>query len=193
MSSEYNKEYYEKNKDKWVEYGKKQVENRKEYYVKNRDELLNYQKEYSKNNKHIRSAYRETESYKKSSRITNWKKAGLKGNYDEIYERYINTTNCDICGVLLTMGKKLKTTTKSMEHDHISGELRSVTCHKCNMKPHLKKKYDNNTSGYKNISYDKEAGKWRYTRGKKKRFKSKIDCICYKFIRILMYNTFGTI
>ena len=187
MSSQSKKEYYEKNKDKWVEYGKKQVENKKEWYIRNRDEKLKYQKEYSKNNKHIISAYRETEAYKKSFHLTNWKGKGVKGNYDEIYERYINTTNCDMCGVSLTIGKKITSTTKCMEHDHISGEFRGICCHKCNMKPHLKKKYANNTSGHKNISYDKECGKWRYTRGgKKKRFKSKTDCLCYKFIRILM-------
>jgi len=48
-----------------------------------------------------------------------------------------------------------------------------------------------NTSGYKNISYNKSSNYWEFSklyRGKqiRKRFKSKIDCICYKFIIILM-------
>ena len=142
---EYKKEYYEKNKDKWVEYGKKQVEYKKEWYIKNREKLIEKQKEYSKNNKDKILEYKNSEKYIKSLHLRNWKLVNLKGDYEEIYERYINTTNCDICGILLTTTKKITSTAKCMEHDHISGELRSICCHKCNMKPHLKKKYNNNT------------------------------------------------
>ena len=44
-----------------------------------------------------------------------------------------------------------------------------------------------NTSGHKNISYHKTQQKWVFTKSYEKKilykiFKTKIDCICYKFI-----------
>ena len=52
------------------------------------------------------------------------------------------------------------------------------------------KQIDNN-SGHKNISYDKQNNRWQFQkRINKKRttkyFKSKIDCLCYKFIFMLI-------
>ena len=47
-----------------------------------------------------------------------------------------------------------------------------------------------NTSGYKNISYHKSKKYWKYEKKinvvkTQKYFKSKIDCLCYKYIFIL--------
>ena len=52
-----------------------------------------------------------------------------------------------------------------------------------------------NTSGHKYISYTKRDNKWKFEKriNKKKTqrgFKSKIDCICYKFIIMLKIKTF---
>ena len=52
-----------------------------------------------------------------------------------------------------------------------------------------------NTSGHKNIYYIKYTDRWKFEkRINKKRtqrgFKSKIDCICYKFIFMLKIKTF---
>ena len=49
--------------------------------------------------------------------------------------------------------------------------------------------YRNNTSGYKNISFHKAKNSWRFNSKRPKidkHFKSKIECICYKFIFNLM-------
>ena len=53
-----------------------------------------------------------------------------------------------------------------------------------------KGEYKNNKSGYKNISYHKSQKCWRYMKNingvtTQKYFKSKIDCLCYKYIFIL--------
>tara|TARA_R110000782_G_C14684139_1_gene400357 strand:+ start:123 stop:641 length:519 start_codon:yes stop_codon:yes gene_type:complete len=158
-----------------------------EWYIKNKSRLLEKQKNWTKNNRDKILNYQETDNYQKSFHISIWKGKGVKGDLEEIWERYINTINCDLCGTKLTMTKKITSTRKSLEHNHSTGELRSICCHSCNMKPHLKNKYSNNTSGHKSISFDKSQKKWRYTRGKnRRRFKSKIDCLCYKFIRILI-------
>ena len=51
-------------------------------------------------------------------------------------------------------------------------------------------KQTNNKSGHKNISYCKRDNKWKYEKTYQKKmyrkiFKTKIDCICYKFIHLL--------
>ena len=88
--------------------------------------------------------------YHKSQSIYNWKRAGLiHDNYEELYKRYITTTNCELCG------KEFRDTKdRQMEHDHKTGEFRNFTCNKCNM---LKadREQSNNTSGYIGISKDK--------------------------------------
>lgn len=48
--------------------------------------------------------------------------------------------------------------------------------------------YKNNKSGFKNISYDKSANRWRFIdfkRNVRKQSKNKIDMICYKYIHKL--------
>ena len=46
--------------------------------------------------------YRKSEKGKKTCKIKSWKQRGLiTDNYDKIYERYMNTTNCDICNSIL--------------------------------------------------------------------------------------------
>ena len=55
-------------------------------------------------------------------------------------------------------------------------------------------KYKTNKSGHKNIHYRKERNNWTYVyrvMGKpvyRRCFKSKIDCLCYKFICLLRKN-----
>ena len=50
--------------------------------------------------------------------------------------------------------------------------------------------FKNNTSGHENICYDKSSGKWQFIYQKRghrkyKRFKSKTDALCYKYIYLL--------
>ena len=50
----------------------------------------------------------------------------------------------------------------------------------------INKMSSKNTSGYRYITWNIRQKKWIYQRnGYAKRFKSKIDCICYKFIHLL--------
>jgi hypothetical protein len=110
-----NKEYYEKNKEKYYE------EN-KEYRKKNKDKIKEKAKEYIK-----------TEAGKKTNRISKWKIRGIKSDdYNSLYEYYINVENCEECDVELVEGNIING--RCLDHDHETGLFRNVLCRSCNIK-----------------------------------------------------------
>jgi len=152
------------------------------------------QTEYKKEYKNIyMKKYRQTENGIKTGRFCNWRKAGLVGSKEEyniIYERYVNTTNCELCDVLLG-GRAAQR--KCMEHSHITGKFRNICCVACNCGKSDRKVPTNNTSGYKNIIRDKDQNRWIYEKricGKliKRTRVNKIDILCIKFAAIILYR-----
>lgn len=116
-----DKEYYERNKEKLKQ-------KRLEYYEKNKEQEKQKMREYSKK-------HHKTEKGIKQTRISGWKYQGIIcENYDEMYERYINTKNCEKCNVELIEAKLTTTNRKCLDHDHKTGLIRYVLCHKCNSK-----------------------------------------------------------
>ena len=115
-------------------------------------------------------------SYKKYA-IKRWKARGLiSTDYDLIYTRYINSTNCEKCGHDYSYYRK------HMDHCHSTGTFRNILCHACNVNDR-----NTNTSGYPNITYESKRKKWAYQkiiRGKKhnKRFQTKNEAIIYKWL-----------
>lgn len=110
---------------KWKDDNKERI---KEYYQANKQAISEKQREYIK-----------TPQGRKVYRISTWKYYGLiHDNYDELYEIYINTTNCQNCSVLLTEDKKTTSTTRCMDHDHNTGLFRMVVCNKCNTSRELR-------------------------------------------------------
>ncbi len=83
------------------------------YYNKNRDKILLE----NKNNP----------NRLKSSRINNWKRRGIIGDLHFLYDKYINTNNCEKCNLLF-----IDTKNKCLDHNHITGEFRFVLCRNCN-------------------------------------------------------------
>jgi hypothetical protein len=136
--------------------------------------------------------YEQSPQRKKSLTISKWKSSGLIGDYDNIYDRYINTNNCDLCDIELCEGQK-GSNKKCMDHCHITGEFRNVLCQKCNVNKSDNKIHINNKSGYKNIYYRESQNRWVYNKTFKGKTiyissKNKIDILCYKFAGIILYR-----
>jgi len=132
--------------------------------------------------------YRQSPIGQKKQAYHNWKIKGLNmRDFDNIYDRYVNTECCDICKC------SFENNTKHMEHDHKTGEFRGVVCSMCNHNMLDVKMKKTNTSGHKNISFYKGEKIWVYKKnfyGKtyQKRFKTKTDALCYKYIMILKFS-----
>jgi hypothetical protein len=134
--------------------------------------------------------WRKTPNGKKSTTFVNWRRGGLVGDYEKIYERYINTENCDLCNVFLEGRGGNK---KCMEHDHDTGNFRNITCSRCNTSKTDRKKQKNNTTGYKNIFLNKKNKLWIYRKQYQGRIikimrKNKIDILCIKFCGMLLFR-----
>ena len=124
-------------------------------------------------------------NYKTTMR-RNWRQKGLvfcsEEEFDEIFERYINSTHCEICN------KKYKSSRdKQMDHEHLIngkfGAFRNVLCKSCNNRRSDNKMSSNNTSNVKNIVKEingecKQGYIWRFQvrlNGKPKNIKSSVN------------------
>ena len=89
----------------------------------------------------------------KAQIISNWRQRGLiltsKQEGEEIYNRYINSTQCEKCG-----NEYKSTLVRHMDHSHDIhdkyGYFRNVLCNSCNLK--RCKIHSTNTSGYSGIN-----------------------------------------
>ena len=127
----YDKQHYLNNKDKIKE-------QKKQYRLANKEKIAELNKEHYLNNKeHIaeqHKQYYKTENGKKSYRITTWKQRGvITENFDELYDKYINTNNCEECNVELIHGN-FGNNKKCLDHDHETGQFRNVLCCGCNLR-----------------------------------------------------------
>tara|TARA_R110000772_G_scaffold214166_1_gene324742 strand:+ start:265 stop:720 length:456 start_codon:yes stop_codon:yes gene_type:complete len=127
--------------------------------------------------------YNQTPAGQKRRRIGNWKEHGIiSDDWDALHERFMSTTHCENCDVLLTGG--MSRTGKCLDHDHSIKDrenVRAVLCNACNANDKC-----TNTSGVPNVHYDKWGDRWVYIKmvnrvSHQKYFKTKEDAIRYKY------------
>jgi uncharacterized protein with PIN domain len=114
----------------------KQRKSMKNYYEKNKIEILNKRAELRQTDKYKEDIkkYVASDTGKKSRRITDWKRMGvINDNYDALYTKWKETTNCEECNIELEEGSRGKNK-KSLDHDHKTGLFRNVICNSCNVK-----------------------------------------------------------
>ena len=123
QESNRKKTYYKTNKESINK-------NQKKYYKTYKKQIANYQKKYYKTYK----KYLQTPNGYKTTKKSQWKQQGLvMDNFEEIFDRYMRTTNCDRCNIeLTTKDKPTKMTTKCLDHHHKTGLFRNILCTKCN-------------------------------------------------------------
>jgi len=94
-----------------------------------------YDKKYREKHKEKIKKYRQTEKYKKSDRISDWKRQGiLFHDFHLLHDIYLQTTHCDGCNCLLNQCGKSR---KCVDHDHDitdDNNVRNILCHSCNVK-----------------------------------------------------------
>ena len=123
--------------------------------------------------------------YHKTNTKCNWKSQGLlwtsDEEFEEIYQRYITSTNCELCGNVYKSSLN-----RHMDHEHCIdnkwGWFRNVVCNSCNML-RFDRKQSNNTSGYIGIHKQlkkscKQGVIWSFkatVNGKEKSIKASVD------------------
>ena len=121
----------------------------------------------------------------KSQTIYKWKNRGLiYDNYDELYEVYIKTMECQHCNKAFK-----KSSDRCLDHDHETGLFRKIVCRGCNVLD----SYIKYPNGYSRQAYEqanKEKFKEYYQEYKqankeriKERDKQKIECECGSIVR----------
>ena len=118
------------------------------------------------NKKEWSKIYYKSKKGIKSARLSQWKKNGLIAiNYDIIFERWWNSSNCENCKCEYT-----EDNIKCMDHDHKTGLFRNILCNACNANLTMK-----NTSGIPNIYWKKNRNCWEYKRRIKGKSYNKTD------------------
>jgi len=147
---EQDRKYREKNKEKIRENGKRWRENNKDYYELNKERIRENAKKWCEKNKDYDKQYYELNKEKIKERITRyrntpkglrvelitgWKRRGLIcDDYDNLYDRYLASTNCEECECKYGEFGDGTGTYKCMDHDHETGLFRNFLCSKCNIR-----------------------------------------------------------
>ena len=117
--------------------------------------------------------------------IWRWKNYGIiTDDWDVLYKRYVETSNCEICNISLVSGN-LGGNKKAIDHNHTTGAVRYICCHSCNMNTE-KMTHKNNKLGERNIYFVKKKNRYiarKQSKGKvvyRKIFKTLDEAISFR-------------
>jgi hypothetical protein len=118
-------------------------EYQKQYRQNNREYLLAREKEQRKNwdnerrqyERERKQQYYATDRGKMSNAICRWRFLGVKtDDWEALYKKVQDTQHCEECGCALTKDRRNTRTTRVLDHNHETGEVRNVLCHVCNIR-----------------------------------------------------------
>jgi hypothetical protein len=127
---EYNKAYYQANKEKIAE-------QKRAYREANKKRIAERDKSYREANKERlaeqRRAYRA--SNPESDLVARWQRRGvISDNFPALHKQYLAATQCEDCGVGFGTYGDGTGTHRCLDHCHATGAFRGVVCHGCNLK-----------------------------------------------------------
>tara|TARA_R110002126_G_C10277788_1_gene484752 strand:- start:50 stop:622 length:573 start_codon:yes stop_codon:yes gene_type:complete len=178
---EYHRLYRLKNKERLSEKGReyylKNKEKKKEYYLKNKETILSQKKAHQESAR----KYKQTPKGIRSRVKCKWRKRGVIGDLDAIYDIYLATNECMRCSVPIS-GRN-----KHMDHDHETRLYRAILCNSCNTgNPlDLKCSKNNKSTGIKNITEHNKGRGYEFQKTTKgvphsKYFKTLEEAVKYK-------------
>jgi len=129
---EYGREYRKQHprKKRTEEQKAHSKEYRKRHYL-NDVEWLKKNKEQSKEIVSEKNMKYDNQRLKLKT-INGWLNHDIKSaNWDYVYDRFINTFNCEVCNIEFIIGSR-GNDRRCLDHHHLSGEIRNVLCNKCN-------------------------------------------------------------
>jgi len=140
-----SKDAYKKEYDR--QYSLLTKQRRKDIYKLNSEYISKKKTEWYKNNpEKVRKMndernkkYYNDYDTRKGAITRGWTKSGMIF-FDDTFDKFIKTTNCESCGCDLIMGKGKGKHKKTLDHDHFSRMVRHVICHSCNI---WRRGYDN--------------------------------------------------
>ena len=137
-----NKKYRDNNKEQVKASNKKWRDNNNKEDIKInnkkwRDDNKEKLKEYYEERKEKIKEYQQTPKRRRFSRIKNWKSKDMiepEEGWEAFMDRVENTKNCDLCGIELTEDRHPTSTTRCVDHSHITHLFRNIVCNGCNIR-----------------------------------------------------------
>jgi hypothetical protein len=137
--------------------------------------------------------------FDKKQIIYGWLYQGMIDPFNDdcetIYNRYMNTTNCDLCNISFSDKRKC------MEHDHKTGLFRNIVCCSCNIKISFKERVCTNNTGIYSLYYQyyKRNNEWLFVYNKQcnkdlriyKKFKEVEDAVAFVVINQIIMKLEG--